>query len=84
MQFEALGRLRPDKHLSDGQRALSALCMRLALMENLHKGERPFCILDDPFVHLDEGHLAEVKKALKALSNDKQIIYFTCHSSRSM
>ena len=84
VQFEALGRLRPDKHLSDGQRALSALCMRLALMENLHKGERPFCILDDPFVHLDEGHLAEVKKALKALSNDMQIIYFTCHSSRSM
>ena len=84
VQFEALGHLRSEKHLSDGQRALSALCMRLALMENLHKGERPFCILDDPFVHLDEGHLAEVKKALQILSNDMQIIYFTCHSSRSM
>ncbi len=84
VQFEAQGHMRPEKHLSDGQRALSALCMRLALMENLHKGERPFCILDDPFVHLDEGHLAEVKKALQALSNDMQIIYFTCHSSRSM
>lgn len=84
VQFEALGHLRPEKHLSDGQRALSALCMRLALMENLYKGERPFCILDDPFVHLDEGHLAEVKKALQVLSSDMQIIYFTCHSSRSM
>lgn len=80
--FEERGQLRREEHFSDGQRALAALAMRLALMENIHKGETPFCILDDPFVYLDERHLEEVKEGLRALSRKMQIVYFTCHSSR--
>ncbi len=84
VQFEARGQLRRAVHLSDGQRALAALCMRLSLMENIHKGEMPFCILDDPFVHLDEKHFAEVAAGVRALAENRQIVYFTCHSSRAL
>lgn len=80
--FEQRGELRREEHFSDGQKALAALCMRLALLENMYEGEAPFCILDDPFVHLDEKHLQEVSKALKGLSSQMQIVYFTCHNTR--
>lgn len=84
VRFEAQGALRRAENLSDGQRALTALCMRLALMENLYEGEMPFCILDDPFVHLDEKHFAEVAAGVRALSNEMQILYFTCHDARKI
>ena len=80
--FEARGQLRREEHFSDGQHALAVLAMRLALMENIYKGEMPFCILDDPFVYLDERHLEEVRVGIRALSEKMQIVYFTCHSSR--
>ena len=84
VRFEAQGGLRREKNLSDGQRALTNLCMRLALMENLYEGEMPFCILDDPFVHLDETHFNEVAAGVRALANEMQILYFTCHESRNI
>jgi len=84
IRFESSGQLRRAEHLSDGQRALATLCLRLAVIENVYEGELPFCILDDPFVHLDEKHLEEVKSGMNALSTHMQILYFTCHSSRSL
>ena len=84
IRFEANGQLRRAEHLSDGQRALAGLCLRLAVIENVYDGELPFCIFDDPFVHLDEKHLAEVKTGMNALSAHMQMLYFTCHSSREM
>ena len=84
VRFEAQGALRRAENLSDGQRALAALCMRLALIENLYEGEIPFCILDDPFVHLDERHFAEVAAGVRALSDEMQILYFTCHEARKI
>ncbi len=84
IRFEANGQLRRAEHLSDGQRALATMCLRLAVIENVYDGELPFCILDDPFVHLDEKHLQEVKKGIRALSANMQILYFTCHPSRNL
>ena len=84
IRFEANGQLRRAEHLSDGQRALATLCLRLAVIENVYHGELPFCIFDDPFVHLDEKHLAEVSKGMRALSASMQMVYFTCHSSRNI
>jgi uncharacterized protein YhaN len=84
VRFEAQGALRREENLSDGQRALTALCMRLALMENLYEGEMPFCILDDPFVHLDEKHFAEVAEGVRTLAKEMQILYFTCHEARKI
>jgi DNA repair exonuclease SbcCD ATPase subunit len=82
--FERDGEQRTEKHLSAGQRSICALCFRLALIKNMYKDNMPFLILDDPFVALDKEHMEKVKELLQALSKDAQMVYFTCHESRSI
>lgn len=82
IMFERGGENRSDKHLSDGQHSLCALCFRLALINNMYETEKPFIVMDDPFVHLDEKHMERTRKAVKELSENNQIIYFSCHKSR--
>ncbi|MCH5162068.1 MAG: AAA family ATPase [Clostridiales bacterium] len=84
VQYERGGRNRSEKHLSSGQRSICSLCFRLALIDNMYSGEKPFLILDDPFVGLDEEHLKKVRFLLDELSNKLQIVYFCCHDSRAM
>lgn len=80
--FERNGEYRSDRHLSAGQRSICALCFRLALVDNMYKDEKPFIIMDDPFVHLDEEHMQKTVQTVKDLARDKQIVYFCCHDSR--
>ena len=82
--FERGGENRSDKHLSAGERTLCALCVRLALIDNMYKTEQPFIIMDDPFVHLDKTHIERTAKLLQDLAGERQILYFCCHESRSM
>lgn len=84
VSFERNGETRSDKHLSSGQKTLCALCMRLALLENMFGGEKPFVVMDDPFVYLDGEHLERAKKLVTALSEKTQILYFCCHESRAI
>lgn len=84
LTFERGGELRSDGHLSAGQRAVADLCFRLALIDNMYESEPPFLILDDPFVSLDETHFRRVAKVLRAISEEKQIVYFCCHESRKI
>lgn len=78
------GGQHPDKHLSAGQRAMAALCLRLALLDNLYPGSKPPIILDDPFAFLDGEHLQKALALVRELSRDWQILYFTCHESRKI
>lgn len=71
-------------HLSEGLKTCLSLSMRFAVIDNMYKNERPFVILDDPFVHLDSENLNKAISVLKELSKDTQIIYFSCHESRSI
>jgi len=82
VSFEKNGMIRDSKHLSTGQRAVWALCLRLAFIDELFKNDAPFIILDDPFVALDAENMTGVSKLLSKLSENRQIIYFTCHESR--
>lgn len=82
--FESGGEIRDDKHLSSGQRCILSLCFRLSLIENAFGGEKPFIIMDDPFVNLDKEHIEKTLEFLKSVSKDEQIIYFCCHESRSV
>lgn len=82
LRFERNGKERSDKHLSSGIKSICALCFRLALIKNMYLDKKPFLILDDPFVNLDEEHFEKVKSVIYKLSKDMQIIYFTCHKSR--
>lgn len=80
--FERGGESRSEKHLSAGERSLCALCLRLALIDNMYESEKPFIVMDDPFVHLDEMHMERTKALIRGLAQGKQIIYFCCHESR--
>ena len=83
MHFESGGEVRSSEHLSQGQKVLVDLCIRLALIDNMFEKESPFILLDDPFATLDDEHIKKAKVLLEELAKDKQIIYFTCHSSRA-
>ncbi len=82
--FERGGEARSDKHLSAGQRSICSLCFRLALVNNMYEKEKPFIIMDDPFVNLDAEHIIKTIDTVKALAKDNQIIYFCCHDSRKI
>lgn len=84
VRFEHGGIERSEEHLSAGQRSICALCFRLALIDNMYAEEKPFLILDDPFVNLDGEHLQKVKALLAELAKNMQIVYFSCHESRMM
>lgn len=82
--FEHSGEIYSEKHFSSGLRSICALCMRLAFVDNMYGKEKPFIIMDDPFVFLDEKHMQNTMKVIKELAKDNQIIYFCCHSSRNI
>ena len=76
------GELRDVNWLSAGNRDLIAMCMRFALVDAMFPDEKPFLILDDPFVNLDDEKIEHGKQLLIALEREYQAIYFTCHESR--
>ena len=82
VRFERNGEYRSEKHLSAGQRAVLGLCLRLAIAKHAFKTEKPFVVMDDPFVVLDGEHFKRVSGVVKQLAENEQIIYFTCHPSR--
>ena len=76
---------RSDDYLSTGNKAIVALCYRLALIETMYKNsDKPFVLLDDPGVQLDDNHIKKMIQLIKNISSDMQIIYLTCHDSRKI
>ena len=82
------GMQRDTIYLSAGYRDLTAVCMRMALIEamfgNDETAEKPIIIFDDPFVNLDSYKTELAKKMLEQIAKEYQIIYFTCHKSRNI
>lgn len=79
------GKRSGAEYLSSGEMTLCALAYRLAITDNIFEGkEKSFLILDDIFADLDETHIHMAKKFMESLSQNEQILYFTCHSSRDM
>lgn len=77
------GKTRDPESLSRGWQDIVRFGVRLALTEALCKeGERPFLLLDDPFVNLDDDRLASAKRLLKSLAERYQILYMVCHADR--
>lgn len=69
---------------SRGTRDLYSLASRLALVDSLYEGEKPFILLDDPFVAMDDSKTAAAISLLCEFANERQIIYFTCSESRAI
>ena len=83
LKVREYGELRETKWLSAGYQDLIGVCMRLALVDAMYKDEKPFLILDDPFVNLDQEKVDCGNQLLLSVSEEYQVIYFTCHDSRS-
>lgn len=86
--FEVLtresGLSRPEASQSRGTRDAMRFCIRLALADTLFStGERPFLLLDDPLVNLDDERLASAKELLQTLSREYQILSLVCSDSRA-
>ena len=82
LSFVEQGMPRQIGFLSKGYQDLVGICMRMALVDAMYRDEKPFVILDDPFVNLDDDRLAGGLKLVKEIAKDYQIIYFTCHETR--
>ena len=77
------GQTRSMESFSRGWRDAVEFCTRLSLTDALYKdGEKPFLLLDDPFVNLDDDRLPAARELLESLANDYQILYFVCHKDR--
>ncbi len=79
---EQAGEARALTSFSRGYADIISICMRFALVDALFPQTRPFMILDDPFVNLDDAHMKEALSLLRRLSGEKQVIYLVCSSSR--
>ena len=82
--FEAMGEQQSYKHFSQGERSMLAFCFKMALLDSLYEDKKPFVLLDDPFISLDSENMSKMAKIIKAVSKDRQIIYFCCHESRNV
>lgn len=82
VQIKEQGEKKEIAYLSTGYRDLIGICMRFALVDALYENEKPFIILDDPFVNLDQEKLTKAINLLNEISKKYQIIYFICHESR--
>ncbi len=78
------GSSHSEESYSRGTRDLYSLAMRLALIDSLYESERPFIILDDPFLSLDDARVESGKRLLRELSKTRQILYFTCSKARKI
>lgn len=76
------GMAMDTEYYSKGYKNLFDICKRFALVDVLFTKDKPFVILDDPFVNLDEEKLDKALKLIKSLSDEYQIIYLICHQSR--
>ncbi len=79
LSIEASGSQHDTRCLSAGYQDLIGFCMRLSLIDAMYDEEKPMLILDDPFVNLDSSKMASAEALLGILSNDYQLLYFTCH-----
>ena len=82
LKVREYGELRETYWLSAGYQDLIGVCMRLALVDAMYQEEKPFLILDDTFVNLDQEKVKAGNELLQTVADEYQIIYFTCHNSR--
>ena len=73
-----------EGYLSAGVFGLVGICKRFALVDLVYAKERPFIILDDPFVNLDDSNLEVAKNLIVKLAERFQIVLLTCHKSRKI
>lgn len=79
LTVQELGMSREIRFLSEGRKDLAGICTRMALVDAMYEGEKPFLVMDDPFVNLDDTKLKKATDFLQEIGKEYQVIYFTCH-----
>lgn len=82
LHIDEKGAAREVGSFSAGTIDCIVLCMRLALVDALFGDEKPFLILDDPFVNLDDKHMERAREMLDKIAQDHQVVYLVCNTSR--
>lgn len=82
IRTKEFGQFRELEQMSAGIKDLGGLCLRFAITDVMFRKEKPFLILDDPFVNLDDNKMTDVFRVLEKVGQTYQAIYFTCHGSR--
>ena len=82
LHIDEKGAAREVGSFSAGTIDCIMLCMRLSLVDALFGDEKPFLILDDPFVNLDDEHTKRALEMLDKIAEDHQVVYLVCNTSR--
>lgn len=77
ISIEESGAERSLSYFSEGIKDLAYFSLRMAIIDVMYKKERPFLILDEPFVSYDDEKLAAALALLNEISAERQIIYLT-------
>ena len=72
------------EYSSQGLQDIISFCQRISLINKIYKKEKPFIVLDDTFINLDDNMLSCAKQVVSELANKLQVIYICCHSRCSM
>lgn len=72
------GGIKPFEQSSQGYQDILSFCMRLLLIKQVYKQEKPFVVLDDTFVNMDDKNFEKANEVLKDFAKDYQIIYICC------
>ena len=85
VRMQSGGKTRTMESFSRGWRDAVQFCIRLSLTEALFAEgtEKPFLLLDDPFVNLDDTRMAAARRMLNQLAKEYQIVYMVCHKDRA-
>lgn len=78
------GMQRESRFFSAGYQDLTGICMRMALLDAMYPEEKPFLVLDDPFVNLDTHKTEAGLRMMQEIAKEYQVIYFTCHEGREL
>lgn len=76
--------IKEEEYSSQGYQDILAFCVRIYFLKEIYKQEKPFIILDDTFVNLDDENLNRARAIVKELERHYQIIYTCCNSRCKM
>lgn len=72
-----------SEYLSRGTSDLTYIALRIALADEVFKGERPTVIFDESFAHIDKDRIKNVIRLLSVGQSDYQYIVFTCRADET-
>jgi len=75
------GRTRDLGYFSQGLQDLGYFALRMAMLDLMYKTEKPFILLDEPFVNFDDRHMEIARALIKKIAAGKQVIYMTSQAA---